>query len=101
MVARYVRRLFQQAPRYGAKRVESDAQLWMVVAYLARNPVEAALCRLPEEWPWSSHQSVLAGTAPDWLDAARLLEYFAATGSDGLASYTELTSRGSDPLEGG
>ena len=87
--------------RYGAKRIKSDAQLWTVVAYLGMNPVEAGFCRLSEDWPWSSHAMIVAGTAPDWLDVARLLEYFAAAGGDGRRRYDELLPKGSDPLEGG
>jgi hypothetical protein len=34
--------------RYGAVRVQSDPQLWIVAGYIARNPVEAQLCRRPE-----------------------------------------------------
>src|SRR3712207_5396432 len=44
--------------RFGSVRVEDDAHLWMVVGYIARNPVEARLCRRPEEWPWSSHAAI-------------------------------------------
>jgi REP element-mobilizing transposase RayT len=88
--------------RYGAKRIKTDAQLWATVAYIAMNPVEAELCRLPEDWPWSSHPMALGGTAPDWIDVGHLLEYFAAAGGDGRRRYAELfLIKGSDPLEGG
>ena len=66
--------------RYGAKPVKTDAQLWVVAAYIARNPVEAACCRRAEEWPWSSHAAVLGGRSPAWLSVARLLEHFAGAG---------------------
>jgi putative transposase len=76
--------------RYGSKRVMSDGQLWMVAAYLARNPVEAGLCAEPGEWPWSSHADTVAGTSPSWLDAARLLDYFAASGGDPRTRYVAM-----------
>ena len=76
--------------RYGAVRAESDAQVWMVAAYIARNPVDARLCRSPTDWPWSSHPAVLDGCAPPWLDCERLLSYFAEAGGDPRARYAEL-----------
>jgi REP-associated tyrosine transposase len=87
--------------RYGAKRIKTDAQLWTAVAYIAMNPVEAQLCRLADDWPWSSHSMVLDQTAPDWIDVGHLLEHFAAAGGDGRRRYAELFVKGSDPLEGG
>ena len=59
--------------RYNAVGVKDDAQLWTTVRYIVNNPVEAGLCDAPEAWPWSSHAAVIEGTAPRWLDAARLL----------------------------
>jgi putative transposase len=59
--------------RFGAKRIQSDAQLWTTVEYIARNPVDARLCADPAEWPWSSHAAALGRRpAPDWLDVGRL-----------------------------
>jgi putative transposase len=79
--------------RYGSKRIRSDGQLWMVAAYLARNPVDAGLCADPGEWPWSSHADTVAGTSPSWLDAARLLDYFAASGGDARTRYVAICDR--------
>jgi REP element-mobilizing transposase RayT len=73
--------------RFGSVRVKSDAQLLLVARYIARNPVTAGLCEDPALWPWSSHQAVLTGTFPAWLDVPRLLEYFASDGGDGLRRY--------------
>ena len=39
--------------RFGAVRVKSDEQLIAVTAYVLRNPVEAGLCKVPEQWPWT------------------------------------------------
>jgi putative transposase len=66
--------------RYGAVLMRTDAQLWTVARYIARNPVEAGLCERPGDWAWSSHAATVRGSSPAWLDAARLLGYFAATG---------------------
>jgi putative transposase len=84
--------------RYGSVRIKTDAQLWAAAVYIAMNPVEAGLCRAPEDWPWSSHSMVLSGTAPDWIDVPHLLEYFAAAGGDGRRRYAELFLKGQTPL---
>ena len=83
--------------RYGAKRLDTDEQLWTVAVYIAMNPVEAGLCREPEAWPWSSHPMVLSGIAPDWIDTPRLLECFAVAGGDGRRRYAEMFLKGQSP----
>lgn len=70
--------------RFGSKRIETDAQLLVVAAYIARNPVDAGLCERPEDWAWGSHGTVLGRTAPAWLDVDRLAGYFG-----GLHRYAE------------
>jgi REP element-mobilizing transposase RayT len=74
--------------RYGANRVEDDAQLWMTVAYIARNPVEAGLVRQAAAWPWSGHAAMGSGRSP-CLDEGRLLAYFKAFGGDRVRRYRE------------
>ena len=82
--------LFQS--RFGAKRVTSDEQLWVVAAYIARNPVEAGRCARAEDWPWSSHTALLEGREPPWLGGGRLLELFAAAGGEGRRRYAEMVA---------
>jgi REP element-mobilizing transposase RayT len=76
--------------RFGSKRMIDDEQLWTTARYIARNPVEAGLCRDALEWEWSSHAGVLAASAPGWLDVSRLLSYFGAAGGDAATRYSEL-----------
>jgi putative transposase len=71
--------------RYGSVRIHTDAQLWVVLRYIAMNPVEAGLCARPEEWRWSS-----AGGGKAWLDHSRVLEYLAANGGDAHQRYAAL-----------
>jgi putative transposase len=80
--------------RYGSARITTDEQLWTVAVYIAMNPVEAGLCRYPDDWPWSSHPMVLSESAPDWIDIPHLLDYFAAAGGDGRRRYAELFLKG-------
>ena len=83
--------------RFEAVGIEDDAQLWTTVRYVVNNPVEAGLCDTPDEWAWSSHAAILDGTAPPWLDVARLLSYIAAYGGDPHSRYASLL-KGSGPL---
>ena len=73
--------------RYGAVRAERDEQLWGAAAYIAMNPVEAGLCKDPEEWPWGSHRAIVRGGGPRWLDVDRLLGHFAGAGGDPRERY--------------
>jgi REP element-mobilizing transposase RayT len=41
--------------RYYGGLVESDEHFLQVRGYLALNPVDAGLCREPEEWPWGAY----------------------------------------------
>lgn len=85
--------------RYGSVRILSDQQLWAVVAYIVRNPVEAGLCERPDQWPWSSHAMTVGGRGPAWLDVNRLLRHFGAPGGDPLQRYADLMSTGAAGLE--
>lgn len=80
--------------RYGAEHIKTDEQLWTVAVYIAMNPVEAGLCRRPDDWPWSSHSMALSGTGPDWIDIPHLLDYFATAGGDGRRRYAEMFLKG-------
>jgi putative transposase len=67
--------------RYGAKRIETDEQLWVTARYIARNPVEAGLCAAPVGGAWTTHAATVgACAAPVWLDVARLRGYFGTWG---------------------
>jgi REP element-mobilizing transposase RayT len=84
--------------RFGAVRMRSDPQVWVTAAYIARNPVEACLCRSPADWHWSSHSLIADDRAPDWLDIDRLLAYFDAAGGDARARYVELVDALAKPV---
>jgi REP element-mobilizing transposase RayT len=88
--------------RFHAVPIETDAQLWLTAAYIARNPVEGRLCGAATDWPWSSHRAIVSDDAPRWLDRQRLLQYFGAHGAPNpLERYQELVARpgtGDSPL---
>jgi REP element-mobilizing transposase RayT len=76
--------------RFGSVLIKTDAQLWTVVSYIARNPVTAGLCAQAADWRWSSHPSLSGGEPmPDWLDGDRLFEYYAAAGGDPRSRYVD------------
>jgi REP element-mobilizing transposase RayT len=76
--------------RFGSKVMRSDEQLWNTARYIQRNPVEAGLCRSALEWRWSSHRATVENAAPPWLDAPRLLSYFATMGGDPRSVYRDV-----------
>lgn len=82
--------------RYGSVRMTTDAQLWMLVRYLAVNPVRAELCERPDQWRWSSHGALAASTRPRWLAHSRLLDYLAAAGGDPASRYAALIAGDED-----
>lgn len=75
--------------RYGAVVVYWTAHLLALARYIALNPVEAGLCKEPAEWVWGSHAALVGGTAPGWLDVARLLGYFGAYGGEPRQRYLD------------
>jgi len=76
--------------RFKSKLVTDDEQMWVTTRYIARNPVEAGMCKKARDWPWSSHAMMVRGTAPPWVDGERLLSYFAGVGGDPWARYHRL-----------
>ncbi|MFN2466850.1 MAG: transposase [Gaiellaceae bacterium] len=64
--------------RFYSVVIQSSYQLLATVRYLALNPVEAGLCRTPQEWPWSSFRQAI-GLQPRrrLLTLSTVLEQFA------------------------
>ena len=69
--------LFRQ--RFGSVRIESESHLMETLRYVVLNPVRAGLCRVPEDWRWSSYRA-LSGLefGPQLLAEERLLSLFDA-----------------------
>ncbi len=53
--ARHGRRGALVQGRYYSGLVETEEHFLVVRAYLALNPIEAGLCREPEDWPWGGY----------------------------------------------
>ena len=82
--------------RYGSARVRDDAQLWMTIAYIARNPVASGLCERAAQWRWGSHAALADGAPPPgWLDVPRLHAFVTAiTGAPGPDAYRRCVDGG-------
>jgi REP element-mobilizing transposase RayT len=76
--------------RYGATLIRSDAQLCATAVYIARNPVEAGLCRFPEDWTWSSYRDSVKATGPAWLASDRLLSFIAPEPRSARRSFSQM-----------
>lgn len=72
--ARHALRGHVQFDRYGSRRIVDSDDLLGRYAYVANNPVRAGICRLPQEWPWSSYAGTV-GLAPahSFVNAATVL----------------------------
>jgi putative transposase len=70
--ARYGRvgHLFQS--RYGSRVVQDEWDLANVFAYVAVNPVAAALCLRPEDFEWSSYRTSVTSVRHPLIDLGRL-----------------------------
>jgi putative transposase len=65
-----------EAP-YHSEPVTRESHALLAIRYIVRNPVEAGLCRTPEEWPWSSHGASLGlRRAPPFLTSTWVLGLF-------------------------
>jgi REP element-mobilizing transposase RayT len=57
---------------FGSRVATTQEYLDQLFRYVALNPVDAELCRAPEDWRWSSHRQLLAKSTGIGYDAARV-----------------------------
>jgi len=62
--------------RHHRRYVDSDAYLKQVVRYIHRNPVEAGMCDMPVDYPWSSHRVYLSIERREFLNTSFVLAQF-------------------------
>lgn len=97
--ARYFNRTYSRRghafeDRYSARLVESDLHRLEVVRYVARNPVKANMCQLPEEYPWSGYGSIIGLHGPDpAIDLKAALAPFGGSRRDYRAFVEEMDPR--------
>lgn len=88
-----------EAP-YHSVPVTRDSHALLAIRYIARNPVEAGLCRSPEEWPWSSHPAALGlRRAPSFLTSAWVLGLFSDDVRTARRRLRSFVSEGPGPVE--
>ena len=68
--------LFQS--RFGARVLHDEVQVANALAYVAANPVVAALCARPEDWEWSSYSDTISVARHPLIDLARLRAFLHA-----------------------
>jgi REP element-mobilizing transposase RayT len=69
--------------RFYAGCVEANGHLLELTRYMARNPVEAGLCRAPAEWAWSSYSALLGLRAAEvFLEVDKILSLFSPRRTD-------------------
>ena len=84
--------LFKNRPF--AKQVNSDAYLVTAILYVVRNPVEAGICTLASQWPYSSYRATVGlAEPPPWLNVAALHELFGSA-----AEFARLVQDGHLPV---
>jgi REP-associated tyrosine transposase len=63
--------------RFWSREITDNGYLTAAVRYIARNPVEAGLCRDAGDWKWSSYSAALGTVAgPSFFDVRRPLALF-------------------------
>ncbi len=73
--------------RYYARMVDVDNYLFAALRYIHLNPVDARLCKSPDEYRWSSHHAYSGRTAERWLTTNFVLSMFAPTHGRAIAAY--------------
>jgi putative transposase len=106
---RFGRRGHAFGARYHSELVEAPAHALEVSRYVPLNPVHAGLCRVPEEWRWSSFAATLGlRRGPSWLrsqwvlglfstDPAVAVQRYRQFVAERLAANAQPPSTGSDP----
>jgi putative transposase len=79
--------------RFHAVLVESESQHAHVARYILLNPVRAAICLRPDDWPWSSYRSTIGlEPAPAFLAIHKLVEQFGVDRRQAQANFAAFIS---------
>jgi REP element-mobilizing transposase RayT len=81
------------------RELTSAAYLVGAILYVIRNPVEAGLCRRPQNWPFGSYRALLGlEPAPAWLAVDEVLALFGATPTEARRVLISLVDTGLVPV---
>jgi REP element-mobilizing transposase RayT len=86
--------------RYKALLIEEAGYLLQVARYIVLNPVRAALCTTPAEWPWSSYRfsAGLEAPPPGCSDAALRVQLGATSAAQATAYVSFVAAGLGEPL---
>ncbi len=62
--------------RYQSMLIQDEAYLMLCLAYVLNNPVKAQLCKVYDDYPWSSAGHYFSGESSLWLDKGFIEELF-------------------------
>ena len=81
--------------RFRSEIIESEWHMLEATRYVVLNPVRAGLCRVAEQWPWSSY-GAMAGRVhpPEFLAVGDLLAYFGRTRGAAVSAYEAFVREG-------
>ena len=80
--------------------MKSDSHLFELARYIVLNPVRAGLCESPEEWPWSSHRTILGLDQQPFVQRDWLLGHFGVKEERAIENYTAFVAEGLDARRG-
>jgi REP element-mobilizing transposase RayT len=81
------------------RELTSAAYLVGAILYVIRNPVEAGLCRRPEQWLFGSYRALLGlEPAPVWLAVDEVLALFGPTPAEARRVLVSLVHTGHVPV---
>ena len=81
--------------RFWDSRIERDSYLLEACRYVVLNPVRAALCAEPVDWPWSSYRACSGLELPrTQLALGELLGFFSADPATAHRAYIRFVSEG-------
>jgi hypothetical protein len=85
--------------RFYSGVVSTNRHVVGCLRYIARNPIDAGICRIARDWPWSAH-GALAGLVepPAFLDVGGAYEYLGANEQEARGNYLRLVSRSNPQL---
>lgn len=84
--------------RFKAKPVQTGRYVMGLTRYVARNPVDAFICKTADEYDWSSHRAVLGWAPRGFVAVDTVLAIFGTNIADGRTRYRAFVDDPRDPV---
>lgn len=75
--------------RYKSEPIEDDKYYFALVRYIHQNPVRAQICKLPEEYKWSSYSDYVSKKKNTLTDKSFTLDMFSSKISEAINCFKE------------